>query len=137
MDKAVEALGLNLPQLIAQIANFAVLLLILRLTLYKPVLRMLDERKQKIAEGLNAAELARAEAASAQVTIQAQIDAAPQTPTHPYQAIVIRNSFGLREPPPPPPPNPPPPCPPTLSGISFAACIISSLVGGSAAATFF
>jgi F-type H+-transporting ATPase subunit b len=76
MDKAVEALGLNLPQLIAQIANFAVLLLILRLTLYKPILKMLDERKQKIAEGLNAAELARAEAASAQVNIQAQLDAA-------------------------------------------------------------
>lgn len=76
MDKAVEALGLNLPQLIAQIANFAVLLIILRLTLYKPILKMLDERKQKIAEGLNAAEIARAEAASAQANIQAQLDAA-------------------------------------------------------------
>lgn len=76
MDKAVEALGLNLPQLIAQIANFFVLLLILRLTLYKPILKMLDERKQKIAEGLNAAEIARAEAASAQANIQAQLDVA-------------------------------------------------------------
>ena len=76
MDKAVEALGLNLPQLIAQIANFAVLLLILRLTLYKPILKMLDERKQKIAEGLNAAEIARAEASQAQANIQAQLDAA-------------------------------------------------------------
>jgi F-type H+-transporting ATPase subunit b len=76
MDKAVEALGLNLPQLIAQVANFFVLLVILRLTLYKPILKMLDERKQKIAEGLNAAEIARAEAASAQATIQAQLEAA-------------------------------------------------------------
>ena len=76
MDKAVEALGLNLPQLIAQVANFFVLLVILRLTLYKPVLKMLDDRKQKIAEGLNAAEIARAEAASAQVNIQAQLDEA-------------------------------------------------------------
>jgi F-type H+-transporting ATPase subunit b len=76
MGQAVDALGLNLPQLIAQIANFAVLLLLLRLTLYKPVLKMLDERKQRIAEGLNAAELARAEAASAQANIQAQIDTA-------------------------------------------------------------
>ncbi|MEO6044262.1 MAG: F0F1 ATP synthase subunit B [Tepidiformaceae bacterium] len=73
MDKAVEALGLNLPQLIAQIANFFVLLVILRLTLYKPILRMLDERKQKIAEGLNAAEIARAEAAAAQANIQDQL----------------------------------------------------------------
>lgn len=73
MDKAVEALGLNLPQLIAQIANFFVLLLILRLTLYKPILKMLDERKQKIAEGLNAAEIARAEATAAQANIQDQL----------------------------------------------------------------
>lgn len=76
MDKAVEALGINLPQLIAQVANFAVLLLILRLTLYKPILKMLDERKQKIAEGLNAAEIARAEASQAQANIQAQLDTA-------------------------------------------------------------
>jgi len=76
MDKAVEALGLNLPQLIAQVANFFVLLVILRLTLYKPILKMLDDRKQKIAEGLNAAEIARAEAASAQSNIQAQLDTA-------------------------------------------------------------
>ncbi|MCZ2111165.1 MAG: F0F1 ATP synthase subunit B [Dehalococcoidia bacterium] len=76
MDKAVEALGLNLPQLIAQVANFFVLLLILRFTLYKPILKMLDERKQKIAEGLNAAEIARAEAAQAQTNIQAQLDVA-------------------------------------------------------------
>lgn len=76
MDKAVEALGLNLPQLIAQIANFFVLLVILRLTLYKPILRMLDERKQKIAEGLNAAEIARAEATAAQANIQDQLNIA-------------------------------------------------------------
>lgn len=76
MDKAVEALGLNLPQLIAQVANFFLLLVILRLVAYKPILKMLDERKQKIAEGLNAAEIARAEAASAQANIQAQLDVA-------------------------------------------------------------
>jgi len=76
MDKAVEALGLNLPQLIAQLVNFFVLLFILRLVAYKPILKMLDERKQKIAEGLNAAEIARAEAASAQANIQAQLDVA-------------------------------------------------------------
>ena len=73
MDQAIEALGLNLGQLIAQIANFFVLLIILRLTLYKPILKMLDERKQRIAEGLNAAELARAEAAQAQANIESQL----------------------------------------------------------------
>lgn len=76
MGQAIDALGINLPQLIAQIANFVVLLIILRLVLYKPILKMLDQRKQKIAEGLNAAEIARAEAAQAQANIQAQLDEA-------------------------------------------------------------
>ncbi|WP_322795772.1 F0F1 ATP synthase subunit B [Tepidiforma sp.] len=76
MGEAFSALGISLPQLIAQFVNFAVLLVILRLTLYRPVLKMLDERRQRIAEGLNAAEIARQEAASAQANIQAQLDAA-------------------------------------------------------------
>ncbi|HEY4669852.1 MAG TPA: F0F1 ATP synthase subunit B [Tepidiformaceae bacterium] len=76
MGEAVEALGLNLPQLIAQIVNFFILLFILRLVLYKPVLRMLDERRQRIAEGLNAAEIARAEAAQSQANMQAQLEEA-------------------------------------------------------------
>lgn len=76
MGDAFSALGISVPLLVAQIVNFAVLLFILRLTLYKPVLRMLDERRQRIAEGLNAAEIARQEAASAQANIQAQLEAA-------------------------------------------------------------
>jgi len=76
MGEAVEALGINLPQLIAQIANFAILFFVLRLTLFKPILKMLDERKVKIAEGLNAAEAARAEAALAQANIQGQLETA-------------------------------------------------------------
>ncbi len=73
---AVDALGINLPQLIAQVVNFFILLVILRLVLYKPIIAMLDERKQKIAEGLNAAEIARAEASQAQANIQAQLEQA-------------------------------------------------------------
>jgi F-type H+-transporting ATPase subunit b len=76
MAEAFDALGINLPQLIAQIANFFVLLLILRFTLYKPILRMLDQRRERIAEGLNAAENARVEAADAQRRIQEQLDQA-------------------------------------------------------------
>ncbi|MCX7618767.1 F0F1 ATP synthase subunit B [Tepidiforma sp.] len=76
MGDAFSALGVSVPLLLAQIVNFAVLLIILRFTLYKPVLRMLDDRKQRIAEGLNAAEIARREAASAQANIQAQLEAA-------------------------------------------------------------
>ncbi len=76
MGEAFSALGISVPLLVAQLVNFSILLVILRLTLYRPVLRMLDERKQRIAEGLNAAEIARREAASAQANIQAQLEAA-------------------------------------------------------------
>jgi F-type H+-transporting ATPase subunit b len=76
VSTAFDALGINLPQLLAQIVNFIVLLVVLRLVLYKPILRMLDERKKRISEGLNAAEIARAEAAQAQANIEAQLDQA-------------------------------------------------------------
>ena len=76
MGQAIDALGINLPQLIAQVVNFSLLLVLLRLTLYKPILKMLDERKQKISDGLNAAEIARAEAAASQANIQGQLEVA-------------------------------------------------------------
>jgi F-type H+-transporting ATPase subunit b len=60
--QAFDALGINLPSLIAFIVNFGLLLLLLRLTLYKPVLKVLDERRSRIQESLGAADRA-AEAA--------------------------------------------------------------------------
>lgn len=67
MGQAFEALGLNVPAIIAQTVNFLILFFLLRAFLFKPILKMLDDRRERIAEGLNAAETARAEAAQAQV----------------------------------------------------------------------
>ena len=78
MGEAFSALGINLPQIIAQIVNFAILLVILRFTLYKPILGMLDARRQRISEGLNSAESAREEASEAQASIEGQLDDARQ-----------------------------------------------------------
>ena len=61
-EGGIAALGFNLPGLIAQIINFGVLLLILRLFLYPPLMRVLDERKRRIQEGLERAEQAAEEA---------------------------------------------------------------------------
>ena len=72
----ITDIGINLPVLIAQTVNFVVLLVILRLVLYKPVLRMLDERRERIREGLSAAERGREQAEQANRDAQAQIDAA-------------------------------------------------------------
>lgn len=73
MNEAFDALGINVPQLVAQIVNFFLLLVILRLTLYGPIMRMLDQRKERIEEGLNAAAIARSEAQDAQSKIEEQL----------------------------------------------------------------
>lgn len=52
----ITDLGINVPTLIGQTVNFLILLLVMRLLVYKPVLKMLDERRRRIAEGLSAAD---------------------------------------------------------------------------------
>lgn len=68
-------LGINGPFLLAQIINFIVFFLLLRRFLFPPLLRMLDERKQRIAEGLAAADIARKEAETERARLMAQIEA--------------------------------------------------------------
>ena len=48
----MEALGINLGYLLTQILGITALILLLTAFLYKPVLRVLDERKARIAKGL-------------------------------------------------------------------------------------
>ena len=66
-------LGINGPFLLAQIVNFIVLFLLLRRFLYPPLVKMLDERKQSIANGLAAADVARKEAEEERAKLMAQI----------------------------------------------------------------
>lgn len=54
----LSALGLNVQILIAQFVNFAVLLFVLWKFGYKPMLKMLEERRKKIEKGVSDAELA-------------------------------------------------------------------------------
>lgn len=72
----MEALGINLPGLIAQIVNFLLLLFLLSRFAFKPLQQMLEQRSERIRESLEAADKARAEAAQSQADIQAQIDSA-------------------------------------------------------------
>jgi F-type H+-transporting ATPase subunit b len=58
----LDALGINGTFLLAQIINFSVIMVLLRMFLYEPVLNMLEERREKIRVSLSAAETARAEA---------------------------------------------------------------------------
>ena len=70
------ALGITIPGIVTQIASFAILFGILYVLLYKPILRMLDERSAKIREGLESAERAREEAAESREDMQRQLDEA-------------------------------------------------------------
>jgi F-type H+-transporting ATPase subunit b len=74
----IDALGFNLPALIAQIVNFALLLIIFRLILYKPLLKMLDERKQRIQEGLDASDEAKRRLSQTEQEVAKELDKARQ-----------------------------------------------------------
>lgn len=52
----LASLGVNLPVLIAQIVNFVILFGLLYLVAYKPIMRMLDARSQKVKESMEQAE---------------------------------------------------------------------------------
>lgn len=54
----IEALGLNAGYLLAQIINFSIIFIALRLLLWKPILNMLDARTTKIEKGLEDAAVA-------------------------------------------------------------------------------
>jgi F-type H+-transporting ATPase subunit b len=69
-------LGINLPSLIAYLLNFVVLLGILFIFAYKPLLRVLDQRSERIRESLEAADRAREEAASSREAIEEQLTGA-------------------------------------------------------------
>jgi F-type H+-transporting ATPase subunit b len=74
----IGALGFNLPALVAQIINFLLLLVIFRLLLYKPLLKILDERKQRIREGLEASDEAKAQLANTEKEVAKELDKARQ-----------------------------------------------------------
>jgi F-type H+-transporting ATPase subunit b len=54
----LDKLGLNLGYLLLQIFNFLILFVVLRVWVYKPILGLLDKRRQTIAQGLEDARVA-------------------------------------------------------------------------------
>jgi F-type H+-transporting ATPase subunit b len=76
----MEALGINLGMLIVQIIAFTIVLLTLNAWVYKPMLNMMETRKQKIAQGLEDARVAaearaNAEKEAAKIITDAQTEA--------------------------------------------------------------
>ena len=62
----LDNLGVDGPKLIAQLINFGIVLLVLWKFAYKPVLEMLETRRQKIAKSMDEAEQIKAELAETQ-----------------------------------------------------------------------
>lgn len=58
MGELFAAFGLNWKLLLTQAFNFGLLLVVLTYFLYKPVLKMIDERRETISKGVQDAEVA-------------------------------------------------------------------------------
>ena len=62
----MEKLGLNLGFILVYLFNFLIMLVVLRVWVYKPLLGLLDKRRQNIAQGLEDARVAAEARASAE-----------------------------------------------------------------------
>jgi len=70
VERIAMTFGVNWPQLLAQIASFCIVCIILYRFAYRPVLKMLDVRRQQIAQGLANAEQIKAELAKTEAQRQ-------------------------------------------------------------------
>lgn len=80
MDSLLDAFGIKGELLIAQLVNFGILIVALYFLLYKPVLKVLEERQALVAKGVEDAEKAKqmregADAAAAEVVAKADAEA--------------------------------------------------------------
>jgi F-type H+-transporting ATPase subunit b len=69
----MEKLGLNVSELIWQIVAFGLLIFLLQRFLYRPVLRMLDERRSRIDQSMRDAQTAAEKASAAQAEFERRI----------------------------------------------------------------
>lgn len=76
--EGIGALGINLPGLLAQLINFAILLVLFTWVFKKFLFPMMDERKRRIEEGLQASEEAKRRLADTENEVAAEIAKARQ-----------------------------------------------------------
>src|SRR4051812_39195090 len=76
IQQIAHTFGVDWPHLISQIISFAIVCVLLQWFAYKPILRMLEERRQQIAQGIAEREkikreMAQAEAKRQEIMLQA------------------------------------------------------------------
>jgi len=69
----MEDLGINIPSLVVFLVNFSLVLGVLYLFAFKPVLRVLDQRSERIRDSLVAADQAQKDASDSEAKIQEQL----------------------------------------------------------------
>ena len=77
--EALRPLGIDPALMIAYLINFVLLLFLLRLFLYRPVLKILAERRQRIQESLEKADRVRQEAEIQKSEYQRELEEARKT----------------------------------------------------------
>ena len=65
VQQIAERFGVDWPHLLSQVVSFAIVCFLLQRFAYKPVMKLLDERRQQIAEGIAEREKIRHELAQA------------------------------------------------------------------------
>jgi F-type H+-transporting ATPase subunit b len=69
----MEALGINIPVFISQIIAFLILFGLLSIVAYKPLLKMLDQRANKIKESMDMAESVKQQSLHTEEEVQKQL----------------------------------------------------------------
>lgn len=69
----MDALGIDLSRLLTFLVGFTLIAIFLRMFLYGPITRMLDQRAERIKESLEAADRASAEAASSAERVEQEL----------------------------------------------------------------
>ncbi len=92
----MESLGILGPNLLFQIVNFLIVLYVLNRFLYRPILRLLADRQERIRQGLDAAELARQEAEQERQRLLADLESERRQSQERLRAAVQESEIAAR-----------------------------------------
>ncbi len=93
----MEGLGINLGYLLVQLFNFAIMFIVINAWVVKPILRMLEKRRQIVAQGLEDARVAAEARANAEVEASKIIAEAQQKAAQIVREATERASAVERE----------------------------------------
>jgi len=97
MSDLFAAFGVNWKLLLVQAVNFGLLLSALTYFLYKPVLRMIDERREKVAEGVRTTQAALALGARHGIELPIALEMSEVLAGRKSPQAAIRDLMGRRQ----------------------------------------